>query len=218
MLRKGLAEFTGTFFLVFAGTGAIVINEELHGVIGHAGIAMAFGLVVMLMIYSIGSISGAHMNPAVTLSLAVNQTLPFKQVPVYIVSQLGGAFAASALLHLFFPQNKMLGATLPFDNSWGTAFIFEFILTFLLVIVIVRVIAVRELNAFAGIIIGSAVFLDALFGGPVCGASMNPARSLAPALLSGSTQHLWVYILSPILAAVIAVLVNKLIFTSKIPE
>jgi aquaporin NIP len=218
MLKKILSEFAGAFFLVFAGTGAIVINQETNGVIGHAGIAMVFGVIVAAMIYSFGNISGAHMNPAVTIALYTNGTIPLAEVPAYIIAQLTGAFTASVTLKWFFPLNKLLGTTLPYNDSWKMAFGMEFILTFLLVFVIFRVIANTELKVFAGVIIGGVVFLDAMFGGPVCGASMNPARSIAPAVVSGVTEHLWAYIVSPIVAGLAASIIHQKIFKQKNSE
>ena len=203
-MRKPLSEFLGTFAMVFAGTGAIVINQHSGGVIGHAGIAMVFGLIVLAMIYTFGDISGAHLNPAVTLGFAAAGRFPFKEVPIYITAQLAGAFAASFTLKFLFPENLTLGATLP-TGSVSQSFILEVILTTILMLVILSVsTGSKEKGITAGIAIGAVVALEAMFAGPVCGASMNPARSLAPAIVSGHFQHLWLYPVATILGALIA--------------
>ena len=204
-MRKPLSEFLGTFAMVFAGTGAIVINQHSGGVIGHAGIAMVFGLIVLAMIYTFGDISGAHLNPAVTLGFAAAGRFPFKEVPIYITAQLAGAFAASFTLKFLFPENLTLGATLP-TGSVSQSFILEVILTTILMLVILSVsTGSKEKGITAGIAIGAVVALEAMFAGPVSGASMNPARSLAPAIVSGHFQHLWLYLVATILGALIAV-------------
>ena len=204
-MKKPLSEFLGTFAMVFAGTGAIVINQHSGGVIGHAGIAMVFGLIVLAMIYTFGDISGAHLNPAVTLGFAAAGRFPFKEVPIYITAQLAGAFAASFILKILFPENLTLGATLP-TGSVSQSFILEVILTTILMLVILSVsTGSKEKGITAGIAIGAVVALEAMFAGPVSGASMNPARSLAPAIVSGHFQHLWLYLVATILGALIAV-------------
>lgn len=204
-MKRLLAEFLGTFTLVFAGTGAIVVNHASSGVIGHAGIAIVFGLVVLAMIYTFGDVSGAHLNPAVTLGFAVARRFPAKEIPGYIGAQLGGAFAASGLLKLLFPSDPTLGATLP-AGTVAQSFILEVVLTAILMLVILSVsTGAKEKGVTAGIAIGAVVALAAMFAGPICGASMNPARSLAPAIVSGNFQHLWLYPLATILGAIIAV-------------
>jgi aquaporin NIP len=204
-MKRLFAEFLGTFILVFAGTGAIVINQTTGGVIGHAGIALVFGLVVLAMIYTFGDVSGAHLNPAVTIGFAVAGRFPLKEIPGYITSQLGGAFAASGLLKILFPANATLGATLPADTV-TQSFILEIILTAILMLVILSVsTGAKEKGVTAGIAIGAMIALEAMFAGPICGASMNPARSLAPAIISGNLQHLWLYPAATILGAIIAV-------------
>ena len=200
-----LAEFLGTFALVFAGTGAIVINDSSGGVIGHAGIALTFGLVVLAMIYTFGDVSGAHLNPAVTLGFAAARRFPAKEIPGYISAQLGGAFAASGLLKLLFPAHASLGATLP-AGSAAQSFILEIVLTVILMMVILSVsTGSKEKGVTAGIAIGAVVALEAMFAGPVSGASMNPARSLAPAIVSGNFLHLWLYPVATVLGAMVAV-------------
>jgi aquaporin NIP len=204
-MKRLLAEFLGTFTLIFAGTGAIVINHETGGVIGHAGIAMVFGLVVMAMIYTFGDISGSHLNPAVTLGFTAAKRFPAKDVPGYLGAQLGGAFAASGLLKVLFPTDATLGATLP-AGSVAQSFVLEVVLTAILMLVILSVsTGSKEKGITAGIAIGAVVGLEAMFAGPICGASMNPARSLAPAIVSGNFQHLWLYPAATILGAIIAV-------------
>lgn len=204
-MRKYLAEIIGTFALVFCGTGAIIINQETNGLITHAGIAITFGLIVSAMIYTVGDISGAHLNPAVTIAFWVAKEFPTKEILPYIFSQGIGAFIASMTLKLLFPANDTLGSTLP-TGSPTQSFILEFILTFILMFVILHVAkGSKEQGMFAGIAIGGVVLLEAMFAGPICGASMNPIRSIAPAIMSGHLEHLWVYIFAPILGAILAV-------------
>ncbi len=204
-MRNYVAELIGTFALVFCGTGAIVINQQAGGAITHMGIAITFGLVVMSMIYSLGGISGAHLNPAVSIAFTVAGKFPLKQLPGYITSQVAGALLASLTLRLLFPGNEMLGATMP-AGSELQSFVMELILTFFLMLVIVNVaIGSKEQGMFAGIAIGAVVALEAMFAGPVCGASMNPVRSLSPAVVSGHLEHLWLYLVAPVLGAVLAI-------------
>lgn len=204
-MRLCVAEFLGTFALVFAGTGAIVINQTTGGTIGHIGIALVFGLIVLAMIYTFGDVSGAHLNPAVTLGFAVAGRFPWSSTPGYIAAQVGGAFLASGTLKFLFPLNATLGATLP-SGSVSQSFILEVILTAILMFVILSVsTGSKEKGITAGIAIGAIVGLEAMFAGPICGASMNPARSLAPAIMSGNFQHLWLYPLATILGACLAV-------------
>ncbi len=189
-MKKFFAEFIGTFAMVFCGTGAIIINQETNGVISHAGIALTFGLIVAAMIYALGNISGAHLNPAVSVGFWIAKKFPGKEVAPYIVAQVAGAFAASVILKLLFPANEFLGSTLPL-NSALQSWVLEIILMFLLMLVILQVAhGSKEQGMFAGIAIGSVVMLEAMFAGPICGASMNPARSLSPAIVSGHTEHL----------------------------
>jgi aquaporin NIP len=205
MPRKLLAEFLGTFALVFCGTGAIVINAESGGAITHAGIAITFGLIVMAMIYALGHISGAHLNPAVSLAFTLAGRFNAKSLPGYIASQLSGALLASLTLKYLFPANETLGSTLPAGTAIQSA-ILELILTFFLMLVIIHVATgSKEQGMFAGLAIGSTVLLEAMFAGPICGASMNPARSIAPALASGHLEHLWLYIVAPVAGAAAAI-------------
>ena len=204
-MKKLSAEFIGTFALVFAGTGAIVINETTGGVITHVGIALTFGLVVLAMIYALGDVSGAHLNPAVTLGFWAARRFPGREIPGYLAAQISGALLASLILKFLFPASVNLGATHPAGSAMQS-FVLEIILTFLLMLVILNVsTGAKEKGTTAGIAVGAVVALEALFAGPICGASMNPARSLAPALVSGHTSDLGVYLLAPTLGALAAV-------------
>jgi len=204
-MRTSLAEFIGTFCLVFAGTGAIVINDVAGGQITHLGVALTFGLIVLAMIYTVGDVSGAHLNPAVTIAFAVAGRFEFRRVPAYLASQFLGGLAASSLLRCLFPAHATLGATLPAGSPWQSL-ILETVLTAMLMLVILNVsTGAQEKGITAGIAVGAVIALEALFAGPISGASMIPARSLAPGLLSGRFEHLWVYFAGPILGAIIAV-------------
>lgn len=208
-MKKYIAEFIGTFAIVFCGTGAIIINQETNGAITHVGIAITFGLIVMCMIYTFGEISGAQFNPAVTIAFTVAGRFDKKEMLPYIVSQIAGAFLATLILKLLFPSNHNLGATLP-AGSQIQSFVLEVILTYLLMLVILNLSqGSKETGLFAGIAIGATVLLEAMFAGPICGASMNPARSLSPAIVSGNIIDLWVYITAPILGAILATLTWK---------
>lgn len=203
-MHRMIAEFLGTFFLVFAGTGAMVVNDVTGGVITHAGIALTFGLVVLAMIYTFGEISGAHLNPAVTLGFFFARRFSRRDLIPYILSQVAGALTASLLLRILFPSSRTLGATVP-KGSDVQSLLLEFVLTFFLMIVILRVsTGSKEKGITAGIVVGAVIGLEAMFAGPICGASMNPARSLAPALITGETRHLWIYLLGTVLGALCA--------------
>ena len=205
MKSRLLGEFFGTFTLIFAGTGAIVINSATNGAISHAGIALTFGLVVLAMIYTFGDVSGAHLNPAVTTAFAVAKRFPWKDVPPYVLAQAAGAFAASGLLRFLFPEDTRLGATLPLGSP-TRSLVLEIVLTFILMLVILSVsTGAKEKGITAGIAIGSVIGLEAMFAGPICGASMNPIRSLAPAIVSGHLEHLWLYLVGTVLGALLAV-------------
>lgn len=209
-MKKLLAEFLGTFIMVFAGTGSIIVND-IYGSVGHLGIGLTFGLVVMAVIYSVGSISGAHINPAVSIAFWVSKRFETKQLLPYIISQFCGAICASLLLSIMFPQHNLLGATLPAGN-WEQSFVMEFILTFILMFVILLMSeGSKEVGIMTGFVIGMVVAFEAIFAGPVSGASMNPARSLAPALISGYFSHLWIYLFATTLGAVSSVFVVNLI-------
>lgn len=205
MFRKLIAETVGTFTLVFAGTGAIIVNDVQGGAITHVGIALTFGLVVMAMIYSVGEISGAHLNPAVSLAFWVSKRFETANLLPYVMAQLLGACLASGMLRVLFLEHDTLGATLP-AGPWWQSFVLEVITTFFLMYVILNVACgSKEQGLMAGVAIGATVGLDAMFAGPICGASMNPARSLGPALFSGHLEHLWIYIVAPAIGACIAV-------------
>jgi aquaporin NIP len=208
-MRKYVAEFIGTFALVFCGTGAIVINQQTNGMVSHVGVAITFGLIVMAMIYALGNISGAHLNPAVSIAFAVSGRFSTRQLLPYIISQVAGAFLASLLLKMLFPENEFLGSTIPSGTVWQS-FVLELLLTFFLMLVIINVATgSKEQGMFAGLAIGSTVLLEAMFAGPICGASMNPARSLAPAIVSGHVEHVWVYLTATTIGAVIAIPIWK---------
>jgi aquaporin NIP len=204
-MKKYYAEVLGTFALVFCGTGAIIINQESGGAITHVGIAFTFGLIVMVMIYALGPVSGAHLNPAVTIAFTVAKRFPANKILPFILSQAIGAFLASLTLRLLFPANDFLGATMP-AGSEIQSFVLEVILTFFLMLVIIQVATgSKEQGMFAGLAIGSTVLLEAMFAGPICGASMNPIRSLSPAVVSGHLEHLWIYLVAPIVGAILAI-------------
>lgn len=205
MIRKSVSEIIGTFALVFCGTGAIIIDEVTKGSVSHAGVAITFGLIVIAMIYGLGDVSGAHLNPAVSIAFTLAGRLPANALWVYVISETIGAFLASIVLKVLFPGDYLLGTTLPAGPVWQS-FVLEMILTFFLMLVIISVsTGSKEQGLFAGIAVGSVILLEAMFAGPVCGASMNPARSLAPAVVSGHLQSLWVYLTAPVLGAAMAV-------------
>lgn len=205
------AEAIGSFMLVFAGTGAIVIAAERGGAISHEGIAVTFGLVVMVLIYALGHVSGAHFNPAVTLAFAVARHFPTKDVPPYWLAQFLGAIAASLVLRFMFGNVANLGATLP-TGGQGESLLMEVVLSFFLMFVITSVaMDTRAVGQAAAIAIGATVGLEALFAGPISGASMNPARSLAPAVVSGELTDLWLYLLATPLGAVLGAVSYQLV-------
>jgi aquaporin NIP len=206
MGKKLVAEFLGTFCLVFAGTGAIMIDSVTGGAVSHVGVALTFGLIVLAMIYTIGDISGAHINPAVTIGFFAARRFEAGSVMPYVASQCAGALAASVVLRFLFPQSATLGATIPAVSTMQS-FVLEMILTALLMFVILSVsTGAREKGITAGIAVGAVIALEAMFAGPICGASMNPARSLAPALVSGHLSGLWIYLVAPILGAALGVI------------
>jgi aquaporin NIP len=212
LLRRAAAEGIGVFALVFAGCGAIVAEAVHPGTLGTVGIALVFGLIVMAMVYATGHLSGAHLNPAVTLAFALTRHFPRSETVAYLVAQVTGALIAAALLAAIWPDEPAsLGATLPTVGT-GSAFAYEVVLTAFLMFVIMAVATdTRAVGAAAAIAIGGTVGLDALFGGPVTGASMNPARSLGPALLSGELRDLWLYLTAPLLGAAIGALAYQLV-------
>jgi MIP family channel proteins len=206
-LRVLGAEAVGTFGLVFAGTGAVVIDAETGGGVGHVGVGMTFGLIIMVMIYAVGHISGAHFNPAVTLGFAVGRHFPWARVPRYWAAQLLGGLAASLLLRAMFGDTANLGTTLP-TGSDRQSFVLELVLTLILMFVIVAVATdTRAVGQAAAIAIGGTIGLEALFAGPISGASMNPARSLAPAVVSWTWESQWLYVAGPAIGAVLGALI-----------
>lgn len=212
-MKRLAAEFFGTFSLIFAGTGAIVINDVSGGTITHAGVALTFGLVVLAMIYAVGDISGAHLNPAVSLGFWAAKRFPAKDLPGYLIAQAAGAFAASGLLRVMFPTHETLGATLPAGSAMQS-FILETVLTFILMFVILNVsTGAKEKGITAGIAVGAVIAFEAMFGGPISGASMNPIRSISPAVVSGQVQHLWVYLVAPVLGAWLAIFACRCVQT-----
>ncbi len=210
-MHRLAAEAVGSFALVFAGTGAVVIDAETGGGIGHVGISLTFALIIMVMIYAVGHISGAHFNPAVTLGFAVGRHFPWSDVPRYWAAQLLGGLAASLLLRGMFGETAHLGATLPVGSA-QRSFLLEMVLTFLLMFVITSVATdVRAVGQAAAIAIGGTIGLEALFAGPISGASMNPARSLAPALVTWTWSDQWLYVIGPALGAVAGVMAYQFI-------
>ncbi len=205
MKAKLWSEFFGTFALVFCGTGAVVINDVSNGAITHPGVALTFGLVVMALVYTFGDISGAHFNPAVTIAFAAAKRFEVRSVLPYIGAQGAGGVFASGLLRVLFPAHPTLGTTSP-SGAPLQSLVLEVILTWLLMLVILNVsTGAKEKGITAGLVIGAVIGLEAMFAGPICGASMNPARSLAPALVSLHLRDLWIYIVGPIAGALLAV-------------
>jgi aquaporin Z len=203
--RRVGAEAFGTFCLVFAGTGAVIVNEATGGGVTHVGVALTFGLVVMAMVYALGKVSGCHVNPAVTLGLCAAGRCDRSLVLPYLGSQCAGAFLASGVLRILFPDSGTLGATIPAGSDLQSL-ILEVLLTLILMFVILSVSAGGgDEKHLGGIAIGGVIGLEALFAGPISGASMNPARSLAPAVVTMQFDHLWIYIVAPIAGALLAV-------------
>ena len=209
-LRVLAAEFVGTFTLVFAGCGAIMVDAKTHA-LGHVGVALSFGLVIMVMIYAVGHVSGAHFNAAVTFAFALTRHFPWPRALGYWTAQLLGALTSAAVLRGSLGNIANVGATMP-AGSQGQSFLWEFVLTFFLMFVIMAVATdTRAVGEAAAIAIGGTIGLDAMFGGPISGASMNPVRSLAPAIVSGNLHALWLYIVAPILGAGLGALSYQLI-------
>ena len=210
-MKKYIAEFIGTFTMMFCGTGSMTINEVTGGDVTHVGIGITWGLIVMAMIYAFGEISGAHFNPAVSIAFAYAKKFSWKEVPIYISFQIAGAFAASLLLMWLFPKSDLLGSTIP-SIDLGRAFVIEVLLAFFLMIVIINIsTGSKEVGIIAGVAVGSVILLEAIFAGPVTNASMNPARSLAPNVVSGNYHGLWIYMIAPVLGMLLAVVSCKLV-------
>jgi len=209
--KSYIAEFIGTFSMVFCGCGAMVINDITGGTVTHPGVAITWGLIVMAMIYAFGDISGAHFNPAVTVAFAYAKKFSWRKVPFYITAQVLGAIVASVILYILFPESETLGATIPSFEAYK-AFILEILLAFFLMVVIINVsTGAKEIGIIAGIAVGSVVLLEAMFAGPMTNASMNPARSIGPALVSGNFNDLWLYLTAPFIGALLAVVSCKLV-------
>jgi len=212
LARRSGAEGLAAFALVFAGCGAIVADEVYGGALGTVGVALVFGLIIMVMVYATGHLSGAHINPAVTLAFTLTRHFPARDAAAYVAAQLTGALLAALLLLAIWPEQPAeLGATIPSVGS-GSAFVYEIVLSAFLMFVIIAVATdTRAVGAAAAIAIGGTVGLDALFGGPVTGASMNPARSFGPALASGEWSDFWLYTLGPVIGAAVGALAYQLI-------
>jgi len=204
LIYKAVAEAIGTFTLVFAGCGGMMVSERFPGSLPAFAIPLIFGIAVMMMVYAAGHISGAHFNPAVTLAFSIARHFPAKQVPLYWLAQCAGAFLALFLLIMLLPEGKSFGATAP-HIAYGQALGWEIVLTFFLMFVIISVATdTRAVGIMAGIAIGASVTLGAFIGGPLTGASMNPARSLAPAVFEHRLDALWIYIAGPMIGALLA--------------
>lgn len=209
-MRALVAEAIGTFALVFAGCGAVMVDAKTHA-LGHVGVALAFGLVIMVMIYAVGHVSGAHFNAAVTFAFALSRHFPWKRAVGYWVAQFLGALAAAALLRGSLGNVAHVGATLP-AGSQGQSFLWELVMSFFLMFVIMAVATdTRAVGEAAAIAIGGTIALDAMFGGPISGASMNPMRSLAPALISGDLHALWIYVVAPVLGTSLGALAYRFV-------
>jgi MIP family channel proteins len=210
LARRLAAEFLGTFALVFAGAGAIMVDSTTHQ-LGHVGVAITFGLVIAAMIYAVGHVSGAHLNPAVSLAFALTRHFPWPRLGGYVAAQAAGALAAAALLRGSLGDVAHIGATLP-AGSDRQSFMWEIVLTFLLMFVVMAVATdTRAVGEAAAIAVGATVGLDAMFGGPISGASMNPARSFGPAFVSGDLHALWIYLFAPPIGAALGALAYQFV-------
>lgn len=208
-IKKYIAEYFATFGLIFFGTGTVVINQEIPGLLFKGSGAVAFGLIVTLMIYAFGKTSGANMNPVVSFTFAWLNIHSYRDAVLYTLFQAAGALSASFTLHFLFPKDIGLGGTLP-SGSETQSFLLEIFLTFLLILIVLLLDhASPKIKNLAAVSIGSVVGLEAYFAGPISGASMNPVRSLAPAIVSGQLQHLWIYLLAPFIGAFLAALLWK---------
>ena len=210
LARVLVAEAIGTFALVFAGAGAVMVDSKTNE-LGHVGVAITFGLVIMAMIYAVGHISGAHFNGAVTLAFALTRHFPWPRAAGYWAAQLTGAVAAAALLRASLGNIAHVGATLP-SGSERQSFLWELVLTAILMFVIMAVATdTRAVGEAAAIAIGGTIGLDAMFGGPISGASMNPMRSMGPAFVSGDLYALWLYIVAPVIGASLGALLYQFV-------
>jgi aquaporin NIP len=210
LARMLVAEAFGTFALVFAGAGAIMVDAKTHA-LGHVGVAITFGLVIMAMVYAIGHVSGAHFNPAVTFAFALTRHFPWSRAVAYWIAQSAGALAAAAVLRGSLGNVAHVGATLP-SGSQAQSFLWEFILSAFLMFVVMAVATdTRAVGEAAAIAIGGTIGLDAMFGGPISGASMNPARSAGPAIVSGDLHALWLYLVAPLLGTAVGAFVYQFV-------
>ena len=219
LARRAAAEGLAAFTLVFAGCGAVVADDRSGGALGSVGVALAFGLAIMVMVYATGHLSGAHINPAVTVAFTLTRHFPGRDAVAYVAAQLAGAVAgALVLLAVWTDRPAALGATVP-SVAVGSAFVYELVLTAFLMFVIMAVATdTRAVGAAAAIAIGGTVGLDALAGGSVTGASMNPARSLGPALAAGEWRSFWVYVAGPVVGAALGALAYQLVRGDRAPE
>ena len=211
-MKKYLAEFLGTFILVFFGTGSVIVNEQYNGALGLVGISLTFGIIIIAIIYSLGSISGAYINPAVTIALWFGKLIDRKEALLYVLAQFFGAIIASLLLKFIFPNNLGLGATNPSGSIMQTAII-ETICTFILMLTILGSTksGTKETKAFAGLVIGLLVTGLIFFAGPISGGSFNPARSFAPALISRNFSYIWIYLTTPVFGGILAIFIWNLV-------
>ncbi|MBS1611641.1 MAG: aquaporin [Bacteroidetes bacterium] len=210
-MKRYLSEFLATFILLFTGTGSVIVHQTMGETLGLPGIAAVWGLVIIALIYAFGDISGAHLNPAVTVAFAVDKRFEWKEVPFFIMAQFAGAVAASLTLHFLFPASDTLGITKPAGSDMQS-FILEVIMTFIIMMIILRVsVGAKEKGITAGIAIGATVWLLVLFGGPVSGCSLNPTRSLAPALVTGHFEGLWIYLTAPFIGMISAVFAHRVL-------
>lgn len=220
-MRALVAEFVGTFFLVLMGCGAIIVNIQTNKTaVTHVGVSLVFGLVVMAIVYAFGHVSGAHVNPAVTAGFLLMRKITVGMAAMYIATQIVAAVAACGVLrYLFGLENSgYLGSTIP-SGTWQQSFILEFFLTmFLMATVLWAAVHPKATASLGGVAIGGVVALEALFAGPICGASMNPARSIGPAIVSGKTDVVWVYIVSTTLGAIAATILYLCLYPEKSPK
>jgi aquaporin NIP len=212
-MKKYLSEFLGTFILLFVGTGAVIVNQQTNGALGLQGIAAVWGFAIIALVYAFGDISGTHINAAVTIAFAADKRFEWKEVPPYLLSQFAGAILASILLHFLFPNDKTLGATFP-SGTEMQSFILEVVMMFILMMIILRVsTGAKEKGITAGIAIGGTVWFLVLFGGPISGTSLNPGRSLAPAIIIQDFHCIWIYLLAPVVGSLLAVIVHRILWS-----
>ncbi len=216
-MKRYLSECIGTFILLFVGTGSVIVDQQTHS-LGLVGISAVWGLVIIALIYAFGDISGTHINPAVTVAFAIDKKFEWKEVPGFLGAQLFGALLASGLLKFLFPDNRTLGITQPLPGGEMQSFILEVVMTFILMLIILRVsTGAKEKGITAGLVIGATVCLLVLFGGPISGTSLNPTRSLAPALITGNFQNLWINLTAPFAGTILGVMVHRVLHSEGDP-